>query len=264
MLRHRCYARNIAASTAVIGLLWPLHVSLGAPAQTQGAPALSPENTTRSLQLVIRGNEHYAGGRYQDALRNYLDAYALSPLPKLLRFIATCYQSLGEPADALRYWERYQATLSSSSPDFLIADQAIIAMKTKLDEQKATADKAKAEQELTRTKLEMERKLNVKRPRWRLGVGAGLTVAGGLLLGFGIPALAVAGRCIDTPTAANAVCVTVYDTQGLGGALTAVGGSLALGGIILMAWPPAREGTAAPAKISASVMTRSPFLGWMQ
>jgi hypothetical protein len=154
--------------------------------------------------------------------------------------------------------------LSSGSPEVFEADQAISAMKIAIGEQQAKADKAKAEQELTRTKLEMDRKLNVKRPRWRLGVGAGLTVAGGLLLGFGIPALAVAGRCIDTPTAANAVCVTVYDTQGLGGALTAVGGSLALGGIVLMAWPPAREGAAAPAKATAGLMPLFPPAGWVR
>lgn len=264
MMRYRCFAPNLAVSTLVIGLLWPLPVSLAAPAQTQVASELSQEDTVRYFQLLKSATAHMNAERFREAIPDLRNAYALSRRPKLLRSLAVAYQSLNEHADALQYWEMYQSMLSSDSPDRLVSEQAIVAMKTAIDEQKAKEEKAKAEQELTRTKLEMERKLNVKRPRWRLGMGAGLTVAGGLLLGFGIPALAVAGRCIDTPTAANAVCVTVYDTQGLGGALTAVGGSLALGGIILMAWPPAREGTAAPAKISASVMTRSPFLGWMQ
>lgn len=75
------------------------------------------------------------------------------------------------------------------------------------------------------------------RPRWRLVVG-GVTLGAGLvLLGFGASALAAQGTCVDAVIAPAELCDNLYATSGVGGALLGTGAALAVGGIVLLAWP---------------------------
>lgn len=77
-----------------------------------------------------------------------------------------------------------------------------------------------------------------QRPRWRLAVG-GLALGAGLLMaGFGATALAIDGTCARAPVPPAELCDGLFQTQTLGIGLTAAGGALSLGGIILLALPP--------------------------
>ncbi len=80
------------------------------------------------------------------------------------------------------------------------------------------------------------------RENWRLVLaGAGLGV-GGLLIGLGINALQVNGKCIqevgfNAITYPDGRCPTVYNTSGVGGSLLGLGITLVVGGGIIAALP---------------------------
>jgi hypothetical protein len=82
------------------------------------------------------------------------------------------------------------------------------------------------------------------RPRWRVGLGAAITAAGTLLLGFGITGLAVDGRCTQSPIAgaSGELCPSgrVINSGGTGGALLAAGLATVGVGATLWALPNVR------------------------
>lgn len=75
------------------------------------------------------------------------------------------------------------------------------------------------------------------RPIWRPIAGAAALGGGALLLGFGAGALAVTGSCAVPLSENDEICPRLYDTTRLGAGLTASGGVLALGGVLLLALP---------------------------
>lgn len=85
-----------------------------------------------------------------------------------------------------------------------------------------------------------------QRPRWRLGLGGAALGAGAIFIGFGGGALAIHGRCIDSPPNPLASCDQLYSTGGVGAGLTAVGGALLISGAVLLALPPQRSSRPLP------------------
>lgn len=70
------------------------------------------------------------------------------------------------------------------------------------------------------------------RPKWRIGLGAGLCALGATVAGFGISALSVHGDPIP-----NTRPLRRFDTAGVGGGLLAAGLAATVGGVIAVAWP---------------------------
>jgi hypothetical protein len=75
------------------------------------------------------------------------------------------------------------------------------------------------------------------RPKWRLAGGGAAVGVGVVLMGFGLSALSVNGRCAQEPVAPALVCDEVYRTSGVGAGLLVVGLALGAGGAVLMALP---------------------------
>ena len=88
-----------------------------------------------------------------------------------------------------------------------------------------------------------------RRPRWRLGLGGVARGAGALLIGFGGGALAIDGRCVDSPPNPLAFCDQIYSTGFAGAGFTAVGGALLLSGTVLLALPPRRSPRPLPSSV---------------
>lgn len=85
-----------------------------------------------------------------------------------------------------------------------------------------------------------------RRPRWRVGLGAGLVAGGALLGGFGVGALLVDQSCIgggvpEVTSGATRICANLYQTRGLGLSLTTVGLVSAGVGAVLWALPPRKR-----------------------
>lgn len=79
------------------------------------------------------------------------------------------------------------------------------------------------------------------RPLWRIVTGSLALVAGGTLVGFGVGALNVNGRCIDEVVPPANQCDRLYQTSTLGTALVASGAAAAVAGVVLIAIPGPRR-----------------------
>lgn len=80
------------------------------------------------------------------------------------------------------------------------------------------------------------------RPPWRLGLGAGLSLGGVVLAGFGAAALAVDGSCTAPAVPPAQQCEQRYATLPLGAGLLGAGAAVSLIGVVLLAVPgPRRE-----------------------
>jgi tetratricopeptide (TPR) repeat protein len=65
------------------------------------------EDDRRARELFLRGEDHYAAGRYEKAAGLYEEAYELSRRPELLFNIANCFERLGDYDKAAAYLRRY-------------------------------------------------------------------------------------------------------------------------------------------------------------
>src|SRR5581483_10842462 len=63
-----------------------------------------------------RGSEHYAAGRYRDALDEFTRARRLKAMPALDYDIARCHDRLEEWAEAARAYQRYLSAVPDA-PD---------------------------------------------------------------------------------------------------------------------------------------------------
>lgn len=75
------------------------------------------------------------------------------------------------------------------------------------------------------------------RPRWRLIAGSIGMGVGAVLMGFGVSALSIDGKCVSEPTGIARYCDNLYDTTAAGSSLVGVGGAVLVGSGILLAWP---------------------------
>ena len=97
MSRHRTLAFVLPAAMLVVAL---------------ARPAAGEQATTAQAQAHFqRATEHYAAGRYQEALDEYRLAHELVPHPSSLFNMARCHENLGDfPQALVRYREALEGT----------------------------------------------------------------------------------------------------------------------------------------------------------
>lgn len=78
------------------------------------------------------------------------------------------------------------------------------------------------------------------RPKWRIALGAALIGVGVVGLVYGVGGLAINGQCAGTPAAGGA-CERVFNSTGVGAAMTGVGIAAAAAGAVLIALPGPRN-----------------------
>jgi tetratricopeptide (TPR) repeat protein len=88
-------------------LLAVAFVALPSSAVLAQSEEISEENEERARQLFQAGDEHYANGRYEDALAAFEEAYALSGRPLLLFNMANAQERTGMYDEAIASLERY-------------------------------------------------------------------------------------------------------------------------------------------------------------
>lgn len=80
-----------------------------------------------------------------------------------------------------------------------------------------------------------------RRPRWRIAVGSVALALGIVSAGFGVSALTVNGACENGIMPSDRQCARIYNSTALGGGLLGAGLALSVGGVLLIAWPPAAQ-----------------------
>lgn len=101
---------KVAPGILILAALW------AAPAVSQNEP-----RQQRAEKLAQAGELLFDTGKYQDALRQFLDAYDLFEppafvIPEVLWNIARCYEETGDDLSALRYFEEFRTV--TNTPEY--------------------------------------------------------------------------------------------------------------------------------------------------
>lgn len=164
-----------------------------------------------------QGLAFYDAQRYREAIDELTLAYRIYPAPRILYKIGYAHRKLGDLREARQFLSMF-LSVDATIP----MDQRRKIEATLLDLQQQISQMEKSAP---------------SRPRWRLGVGAGLNGAGAILLGFGIPALAVDSSCVRGPAIPGAQCPDLFQTTTIGRGLVVPGALLMVAGTLTAAWP---------------------------
>lgn len=204
---------------------------LPAPAATPTSVADVASDEDRVFKrLSDQATRLYDQQQYAAAIPILEQAHRLRPQETvILGLLGHCHEEVGSLSSALNYLLLFRKIgRDSDGQDLTAYDRGML-------EQHIARLEKKVEQEERRR---FEELLPPKRPRWRLGLGAGLLSVSGILIGFGVPPMVIHDQCIRSPMPDGAACSLRYDTQSLGTGLLASGSVIALVGTVVLAWPP--------------------------
>lgn len=221
------------------------------------AAAVSCDRDPRCAALAEQGREALSRGDLDAAQAAYESAHRLRPTPKLLYNIARVQHKAGRFGEAIASYQQYLREGTSEPPQQLTKAQQFL---TDAQAQEESRLRPKPEPPpppivavpppvLPPPAPVVERR---SVPRWRLGVGITLLVAGSVAGGFGVSALLAHGGCRPMPTSAFSPCVEQYDTRIIGGSLVGAGAAAALGGILFLAIPGGRKSLPSSTQASAA------------
>lgn len=163
-----------------------------APAAGEGdADPLPPLPVER---LAERGVELYRAGKHARALKYFLEAYRLDPIPDLLFNIAKVYEAQDEPGLAIEYYQQYLGTEGARAALRAKAQQRVPALRAAVKRKDAEAREAEQRDAAERVAEEERRRAaTLARQRGRQG----WRTAGFVALGGAAAALA-AGATFGT------------------------------------------------------------------
>jgi tetratricopeptide (TPR) repeat protein len=150
-------AAALKALSALLLLTTPGWAAPSPPAPQTSAPATAPAAPARgprlpeedNAQLVEQakryfasGNEHYAAGRYREAIRDFQAGYALVPRPNFLVNLGQSYRQVG---DLVRAKDAYVSYVRALPHDSTLRDQALQVLaeiEVQLQERRPDSDNA--------------------------------------------------------------------------------------------------------------------------
>jgi hypothetical protein len=91
-----------------------------------------PDPDSEARRLFDVGNKAYDAGRYEDALKDYQQAFALVPRPNLLFNIAKTFQQLGDETDAWAAYHDFLDNAETTNPHFSEAEEAMHSLEPKV------------------------------------------------------------------------------------------------------------------------------------
>jgi tetratricopeptide (TPR) repeat protein len=94
-------------------------------------------------QHTTAGRDAYNAGRYAEAEREFLDAYALVPEPALLYNLGRCRAALGRDRDAAETFERYAALITDPEQRAAAQSLAVEARRRATEREAAAAEAAR-------------------------------------------------------------------------------------------------------------------------
>lgn len=223
--------------------------------QNERLRKLTPPQCAEFWRLYGLGAALKGHARFREAIDALQRSYDLAAEPRALFAIAGAWAKLGEWQACIDSYQRYaqemdvprQADVSREVWDGFLAHRAEVELSIRV---------CHGEREKAKLALEHQTLLQAagaRRPMWRIALGSALLGTGLLTAGFGIPALAISGRCFDSSVVPPQVCPTLYDTTPLGLALTLSGAGLLVAGAVTIAAPPARPARPANADRNATI-----------
>ena len=207
----------------------PLPAHAAEPASVPAPPANAQEIRDEVARLNSQGIELYKNKQYAQAVDKLAAAYRLDPDPSIVCNLARAQYKLAPGQQAAEYLERCLAT------DNTLTETSRQTLEGYLKDARART----VEIEPPPAPLLEVPTLPPPvphRPLWRLALGGSLTVLGAGLVVGGAYAWSIDGQCA-TP---DPPCERIYKTEPGGAAAVTLGTAAVIGGVVLLAWPPAR------------------------
>ncbi len=161
-----------------------------------GAQPAGADPDERARQLFLDGDAHYAAGRYEEAVENFIEAYELSGRPALLYNLANVYERLSDYESAADYLRRYLQT-----PEV----HDVVSVRERLRRLELAAARAAASRPAS---LATESEEGSRLPRWPAWT-LGLATAGGAVSSVALGLLTLEARseaesrCAEAPGGAT-------------------------------------------------------------
>lgn len=197
-------------------------------------------NLERAMEAFQRGSQNYNEAKYQQALRDFLEAASLYASPDFQYNIGLCYEKLDKPEEAIAAFETYLKTKPEA------ADRANV--EDRVERLRAMAEGRKQGGGKPPADTGPAKKSTAARPMLitgdvLTGVGIVVALAGGI--GFGVAAKKKSDALKDVQTGGNPDEVTLAEARDLESqgkkfeaiqiAMIAVGGALIVTGVALIA-----------------------------
>lgn len=231
------------------------------------------------MQAYTDGKAAYDAGKYEDALKLFLDAQSLYPSPVFHYNIGLCHEALGSLEQAVisyeAYLRSYQNAFNEPPEDQVNTQNKIDRLEKQIEAQKAAAEQKPPEPVIVAPPPEP-----VDEPEKQRKPGRGLIIAGGVLTGIGVGAAAVGGpiygaiatdvsnQLEDVVAGGNPDKVTLEDARALDEKgrlaelnqilLISLGGAIGVVGIALLTAGIARRNRAASSSNAMLVPTAGP------
>jgi tetratricopeptide (TPR) repeat protein len=181
----------------------PLPVALAAPPK-DSADQAPIDTEARAMQAYNDGKAAYDAGKYEDALKLFLDAQSLYPSPVFHYNIGLCHEALGNLDQAVisyeAYLRSYKNAFNEDPEDKVNTENKIARLNKQIELEKAEADKpAEPVQPVQPVVVAPPPEQPDDKPA---NPGRGLIISGGVLTGVGV-AVAVVGGAVFGMQAAD-------------------------------------------------------------
>jgi tetratricopeptide (TPR) repeat protein len=201
LLASKPLAALSTSSTVFFMTVAPLPVALAAPPDDKADQA--PVDTeARAMQAYNDGKAAYDAGKYEDALKLFLDAQSLYPSPVFHYNIGLCHEALGNLDQAVisyeAYLRSYKNAFNEDPEDKVNTENKIARLNKQIELEKAEADKPAEPVE----PVVVPPPEQVDEPAKPSKPGRGLIITGGVLTGVGV-AVAVVGGAVFGMQAAD-------------------------------------------------------------
>lgn len=145
------------------------------------------------MQFYTDGKAAYDAGKYEDALKLFLDAQSLYPSPVFHYNIGLCHEALGHLDQAVisyeAYLRSYKNAFGEAPEDQVNTENKIQRLNKQIEAEKAEAEKPDEPPPVVAPPPEQED----EEPEKQRKPGRGMIIAGGVLTGVGVGAAVVGG-----------------------------------------------------------------------
>ncbi len=172
-----------------------LPVALAAP-PADGAEKKPIDTQALAMEKFSAGKAAYDAGKYEEALKLFLDAQSLYPSPVFHYNVGLCHEALGKLDQAVisyeAYLRSYETSFGTPPDDQVNTQNKIDRLNKQIEAEKAAADKP-PEPEPEPEPIVAPPTEPVDEPEPARKPGRGMIIAGGVLTGIGIGAAAIGG-----------------------------------------------------------------------
>lgn len=218
-------------------------------------------NLERAMEAFQRGSQNYNEARYQQALRDFLEAASLYASPDFQYNIGLCYEKLDKPEEAIAAFETYLKTKPEAADRANVEDR-VERLREMAEQRKQGGGKPPAATGPAK-KSTAARGILITGDVLT-GVGIVVALAGGI--GFGVAAKKKSDALKDVQTGGNPDDLTIAEARDLESqgkkfeaiqiAMVAVGGALVVTGVALIAVGTVRRNNAMKGKKGRTARAR--------